>query len=362
MTNMEPRALLEARVTRWEGGLLEGVDCCPACRSDQRRIHASGVFDHLKASQGDAWSVWRCGRCASLYLDPRPDRVSLGFAYGSYYTHGAEQVPETARSRSLGWRLVHGYMNQRFGASIEGGIAAGFLFFAAIEPLRIKLDYHGRHLFLVGHGTEGRSVLDVGCGNGEFMSRAVELGWRATGIDPDPVAVAACRKAGLDGHVGFLHEMPSEAARAYDVITMRHSIEHVPDPAAQLRACKAWLKPGGMVWLAWPNPLGMGVRLFRSAWRGLEVPRHLCVPSATQVVALLRENGYRDIRVHRRGHHARNIALESGRIARSRPGWVNTVRARLAPLVGLLADVAATMHPRWGEELVVTARSPDGHQ
>jgi hypothetical protein len=77
--------------------------------------------------------------------------------------------------------------------------------------------------------------------------------------------------------------------------------------------------------------------------------------------AMLADSGFVGSRVLRRGHHARSIVRESGRIARLRPGLVNRLRVALAPLIGLYADVVATFVPGGGEELVMVAFAPETH-
>ena len=73
--------------------------------------------------------------------------------------------------------------------------------FSSIEPLRLKLDYYARHL----QGTPSR-LLDVGCGNGGFLLRAREMGWKAEGCDPDPQAVQTCRNLGLQARPRLSHK------------------------------------------------------------------------------------------------------------------------------------------------------------
>lgn len=347
-----------APIDRWSRGVLAHVVRCPVCDAADRALHASAVFDHLHPDGPDRWQVWRCARCASLYLDPRPDDASIGRAYDAYYTHSTH-TPANGDGRELGlaWSLVHGYMNRRFDARVEPAFRIGYPILAAVEPLRLKLDYHGRHLFraLTKHSGE-RSVLDVGCGNGEFVVRARQLGWRGVGVDPDPAAVAACRHQGVEAHVGNVEDLPASFDGMFDMVTLRHSIEHGPAPRAQIRACHRRLRDGGVLWMAWPNPQGLGSRLFRSSWRGLEVPRHLCIPSIGAAISMLTDAGFIDVRVERRGHHARSITRESARIARLRPGWANRLRGIVGAWIGPVADVLATIGGRFGEELVVTAR------
>lgn len=348
----------------WSRGMLVNVPACPACDARDRTLHADTVFDHLAPESHDRWWVWRCVRCASLYLDPRPDDASIGRAYDVYYTHSAHVAANgDGLERGAVWSLIHGYMNRRFGARMHPASSVGYALFAALEPFRLKLDYHGRHLFRAAVIAKGaRRVLDVGCGNGEFLLRAQRLGWHGVGLDPDPAAVAACRMQGVEAHQGNVDDLGAEFDDRFDMITLRHSIEHGPDPRAQIRSCRQRLSKDGILWMAWPNPQGLGARLFRSAWRGLEVPRHLCIPSVGAAIAMLDDAGYVDIRIERRGHHARSIARESARIARRRPGWVNSVRSMLGSGIGPVADVLATFGGRMGEELVVTARRGDAQR
>jgi 2-polyprenyl-3-methyl-5-hydroxy-6-metoxy-1,4-benzoquinol methylase len=345
----------------WNGGGVDVVRRCPSCGSQDRSLHASHVVDHLDPQGSNLWTVYRCATCRSLYLDPRPDAASISAAYARYYTHDGS----SGKLKATGWRrhamsLVNGYMNGRFGTHMSPSSRLGYFLFSIIEPLRLKLDYHGRHLFLARAGnTSGKRLLDVGSGNGEFLQRAQEMGWLAIGLDPDRNAVAACRAHGLEAFEGFVgNDVPGADGR-FDAITLRHSIEHVPDPRRDLAACMRRLRPGGMLWLAWPNPGGLGSAWFRSAWRGLEVPRHFCIPSHEAMKQMLAEAGYTGIRVVRRGHHAASIARASGILARNRPGLVNRVRQWTAAAVGLWTDMAATVLATAGDELVIVAFAPD---
>ncbi|QDE38789.1 class I SAM-dependent methyltransferase [Luteibacter pinisoli] len=344
----------------WRGGAAEAVRSCPACGAVERSPHAGAVFDHLRPADDDLWTFWKCDACASLYPDPRPSMDSIGAAYSDYYTHHPQHaggLPGSNGTVSVLSRCVDGYLNARFGSTLPNAMPIGHLVFSMIEPLRLKLDYHGRHLFLAQR-TPGR-VLDVGSGNGDFLLRARAMGWDARGIDPDPAAVGASRAQGLVVCVGFADCRSPELGGAFDVVTMRHSIEHVAHPGDDLRHCLGHLRPGGMLWLAWPNPQGVGARIFRSAWRGLEAPRHLCIPSAEAMRGLLLGLGFEAPRLIRRGHHARSIARESARIAEHRPGWLNRVRRHLGGVVAWAADMAATLSSGAGEELVMVAFAPE---
>ena len=61
------------------------------------------------------------------------------------------------------------------------------------------------------------SVLDVGCGNGEFMKIATEYGYQVEGVDVSEQAVSLCNKRGLDARAG---DFLSLDFHQYDLITM----------------------------------------------------------------------------------------------------------------------------------------------
>lgn len=89
------------------------------------------------------------------------------------------------------------------------------------------------------------TLLDVGCGNGFFLSLANERGWRAEGVElSGPLVARATREFGLDVHNGdFLNvQLPSSA---FNVITMWDFLEHVIDPEAVLRRARDLLMPRG---------------------------------------------------------------------------------------------------------------------
>lgn len=141
------------------------------------------------------------------------------------------------------------------------------------------------------------TLLDVGCGNGQFIRRMRSLKWDVSGLDPDPAAVAYCLSQGLEVFQGSILDVP--ANRRYDVITLNHVIEHVQDPVSLLLECKRRLVPGtGRLMIMTPNLNSLGHRWFGRYWRGLETPRHLLlfsIPSLRKFVlrAGLRVNSLR---------------------------------------------------------------------
>jgi 2-polyprenyl-6-hydroxyphenyl methylase/3-demethylubiquinone-9 3-methyltransferase len=122
----------------------------------------------------------------------------------------------------------------------------------AINPLR--LDWIAARATL-----PGARVVDIGCGGGILAESMAVRGADVTGIDlsEKPLSVAALH--GLESGVKVRYErIATEALAArepasYDVVTCMEMLEHVPDPAAVVKACATLVKPGGQVFFSTIN-------------------------------------------------------------------------------------------------------------
>jgi SAM-dependent methyltransferase len=107
-------------------------------------------------------------------------------------------------------------------------------------------------------GSQPRTVLEVGCGTGEFLALAESRGHRAIGIDFSPTAVAAARGKGLDAFEGGLADLPrflgDGPVPRFDAVVLFQVIEHLTEPGALVTALRRWLVPGGRLFLSCPGP------------------------------------------------------------------------------------------------------------
>ena len=111
------------------------------------------------------------------------------------------------------------------------------------------------------HPEPGR-LLDIGCGNGAILQLARREGWEVAGTELEPGHAALLRdRLGLDVYTGTLADVPANAR--FDVIVMRHVLEHVPDPLGTLAGIAGRLAPGGLALLEFPNIDGWDQRFRR---------------------------------------------------------------------------------------------------
>ena len=108
-------------------------------------------------------------------------------------------------------------------------------------------------------GLAGKQVIDIGCGGGLLAEGMATMGATVTGIDMGeaPLAVARLHAEQSGVQVEYLHSTAEAIAGQrpghYDVVTCLEMLEHVPDPAAVIKACAQLVKPGGQVFFSTIN-------------------------------------------------------------------------------------------------------------
>jgi len=95
-------------------------------------------------------------------------------------------------------------------------------------------------------------LLDVGCGEGYFLSAAQAAGWQSYGIELDKCRVDVAVAQGLNVEWTTVEQANLDVER-YDVITMFHVIEHLNDPVTVLRKLRSALKPDGLLVVETPT-------------------------------------------------------------------------------------------------------------
>jgi len=298
----------------WPEDGLERVVRCPVCGSAERALLYQALTDRVFFCAPGKWTLQRCAQCRSAYLDPRPTRNTIGLAYERYYTHAAEDSEGVSPITRLRRAVRNGYLNHRFGTDYNPSSWLGRLVGPLLPGKRAQLDARARNL---PPPTPNAALLDVGCGNGDFLDLARRTGWRVTGVDPDPKAVETARARRLDVRLGGL-ELLAGSGIAFDLITSSHVIEHVHEPLQMLRACHTLLKPTGFLWLETPNLDSIGHGLYGHAWRDLDPPRHLVLFTWRSLTSALEAAGFARVEAEPHRPLCRDIFAASEAIARGR--------------------------------------------
>jgi len=217
----------------------EKVNNCPICNSDGF-AHYLDCKDYTVS--GEIFRLVQCSSCSLVVTSPRPDLNSLGAYYAS-----EDYISHTETQRGLINRI--------------------YLLASRIALSRKKKIINERF------SAKGQ-LLDYGCGTGAFLKAMSDDGWKTNGIEPDDGArrIAAKRN---NQEIFTPEQMQGFKESSYDVITLWHVLEHVPEPMVACKEFFRLLKPGGKLILALPNHLSQDAQKYRGAWAAYDVPRHL---------------------------------------------------------------------------------------
>ncbi len=262
------------------------VSHCPLCHTTGSLLY-TGLNDRLFAAPG-RWHVRQCSRptCGLAWLDPQPWPEEIHKLYATYYTHTATPFQ---LSRWGGLRQLWEQSTAVYSLGYDRSQLTRFDRLIGAITTKVALLQDLAHYRLMWLSAEGNGrLLDIGCGNGDFLARMHTLGWQTVGLEPDAQAAAiAGRRPGLEIYQGTTDHIQFPA-NSFDAITLSHVIEHVPNPLHLLQTCAHWLTETGQLIILTPNITSLGHRWFKTHWRGLEIPRHLHLftPSALRTWTL----------------------------------------------------------------------------
>ncbi len=227
--------------------------------------------DRLYRTTAKTFQIVECRQCRLIRLYPRPSPLELHDYYPTDYWF-APQGAAVGRLEEIYRRFV----------------------------LRDHLRFVERAL---GESEEKGLVLDVGCGGGLFLRMLSERGRThsghrrlVAGLDSSPDAAGLCwQRAGVPAICATLSRAPF-APESCAAITMFHVLEHLYDPASDLRAAHQLLRPGGRLIVQVPNAACWQFLLLSERWNGIDVPRHLIDFRLADLAFLLDRCGFEVLR------------------------------------------------------------------
>lgn len=155
---------------------------------------------------------------------------------------------------------------------------------------------------LLGQPTEQIRLLDVGCSSGAFLNTAVNLGFRAEGVEPAPKAAATAQAAGLKVRQGLLQEA-GYADGQFDAITLFEVIEHLQQPLELLHECQRILRPGGILLIGTGNAASWSMAAMGARWEYLDIAKHgghVSFFNPGSIASLAQRGGFSVAAVHTR--------------------------------------------------------------
>ena len=215
----------------------------------------------IKDQYSDEYEAYRCVKCCTFFLHPQPTKAQLEKAYDSSY---------------------YGEGESKFSPLVE----------KVIDFFRMQNAKKMARLF----GGRGK-IVDVGCGNGNFLSYLGKAGnFNLIGIEPEGSSADRAEKhEEIQLIRGFLEENTFEP-KSIDAISLIHVFEHLPNPQQSLDIFQKTLKEDGTILIEIPNIDSWQANLFKQNWLHLDPPRHLNLMSPKVLIQELEKRGFHCIR------------------------------------------------------------------
>jgi SAM-dependent methyltransferase len=231
---------------------------CPICAGKNLKTEFI-TKDFRYPALGVTFTIVRCSLCNFKFLNPRPTQNSSGEFYKSgFYKPG----------NSICYTIIRPLANL-----VKRNLVS------TIKKYR----------------SNGR-VLDIGCGNGEFISLLMRNGFDAYGVEPSSQAPNYF----LSSASGRIYNKNLGDCKFednyFDCIIMWQSLEHIHSLVDTLREIKRIIKPGGLMLVSVPNDNFFESKIFGTYYYNLEVPRHLYFFTRHSLTSLFKKNGYGDIK------------------------------------------------------------------
>lgn len=126
--------------------------------------------------------------------------------------------------------------------------------------------------------TKEKSLLDIGCGTGDFMSASQKRGWEVSGLEPNidarNLAITKLKKqTKIYNNIEEL--LKNNVDKKFNLISLWHVLEHVADYKDYIKKIKSVLKKEGILIIAVPNFKGYDASYYKEYWAAYDVPRHL---------------------------------------------------------------------------------------
>jgi 2-polyprenyl-3-methyl-5-hydroxy-6-metoxy-1,4-benzoquinol methylase len=294
--------------------MLEQLTHCPLC-------HHTGLVPFLAGKDffltQESFGIVQCEHCGFRFTNPRPEIAEAPRYYqaDNYLSHEAE---------TTGW--------------------FSFLY-RLIRASAIKGKYR-----LIRKYVKGLTLLDIGCGTGEFIRYCRQKGMMVTGIEPERNArEIAQNRYHLHVMPDYLDKLPEKAT--YHCITLWHVLEHVYPLEAVMQKLAEEIHPSGMLILALPNCKSGDARYYREFWAAYDLPRHVYHFTPEDVVRLAHTFGWEVQAIHPMKWDAFYIAWMSETYKRNRFAYVRAI------FQGLRSTLSANKADRgWSSQIYLLSR------
>jgi len=214
----------------WEQNRM--IETCPRCKGASQLKFRVGDINHRITK--NKFNYYICRQCDLLYLWPIPVDLS------EYYSKQYYAIPNS------------------------------------IDQLETRAEEERYKIDIVRRFASSGRLLEIGSAFGSFLLLAKKAGFLVEAIEMDARCCTFLKDiVGIKAYNCHDPSIALKDAGNYNVITLWHVIEHMPDPWTTLDMIAKSLLPGGILVIATPNPNAFQFKILRRYWPHVDAPRHL---------------------------------------------------------------------------------------
>lgn len=236
---------------------------CQICENESFNIQYPDVKNRLNVSE--TFTIVQCSKCGFMFLNPRPDQKTIIKYYDLEEYH-----PHNVSEESMFDRI---YSKVR------------------------KININAKRKLINKLFDNSGSLLDIGCGTGEFLQHMQENDWNVQGMETAEGARDMAAENGIK-----ISENLSQVKDSFDVVTMWHVFEHIHDIDELMKNIHRILNDEGYLILTVPNINSQDAGYYKSEWIALDAPRHLYHFRPEDMILLLKKHNFKLEKIHNKLH------------------------------------------------------------
>ena len=190
--------------------------------------------------------------------------------------------------------------------------------------------------------------LDYGGGIGGFSTFTQKKGITTTIVENSSSALTQLKK---EGHHAYGSLKDIESYKKFDLITLWHVLEHLPNPKETIKNLKGRLNAKGLLVLAVPNLNSFDASYYQEFWAGYDLPRHLWHFSNKGLQKIIENSGFSLISKHPLFFDSFYISILS---QRHKTGKTQILKAIY---IGLISNLKAIKKGNYSSSFFVFSKS-----